>query len=91
MSKVIDRIDYLVKIGNDGQVATLIAAAEQLERIADALEKKTANQVDLEDGQKAETIFEIIQNTIKSEIEKLSDQKNVVSHEGNRPKRQKGG
>lgn len=40
MSKVLGRIDYLTKIGNDGRVAALMANAEQLERIADALEKQ---------------------------------------------------
>jgi len=51
MSKVIGRIDYLTKIGNDGRVAALIAGAEQLERIADALEKQSAgNQMVKFDG-----------------------------------------
>lgn len=37
---VIDRIAELARIGNDGKVAALIVVAEQLERIADALEKQ---------------------------------------------------
>ena len=51
MSKVMGRIDYLTKIGNDGRVAALIAGAEQLERIADALEKQNAgNQMVMVNG-----------------------------------------
>lgn len=40
MSKVIWRIDELIERGQSPEAATSIAIAEQLERIADALEKQ---------------------------------------------------
>ena len=51
MSKVIDRAVQLVEESWTYSNAIAIASAEQLERIADALEKQSiGNQVDLEDS-----------------------------------------
>lgn len=47
MSKVIWRIDELIERGQSPEAATSIAIAEQLERIADALEKQNAG-IDLQ-------------------------------------------
>lgn len=50
MSKVIWRIDELIERGQSQEAATGIAIAEQLERIADALEKQNAGKFVPEDS-----------------------------------------
>jgi len=51
MSKVITRIDDLINRGQGMETALAIVATEQLERIADALEKQNAgNQMVKFDG-----------------------------------------
>jgi len=60
MSKVILRIDQLISRGQAQEDATLIVIAEQLERIADALEKQNAgNQMVMIDGREISRLLAV--------------------------------
>jgi len=60
MSKVILRIDQLFCRGHAQEDATLIVIAEQLERIADALEKQNAgNQMVMVNGREISRLLAV--------------------------------
>jgi len=60
MSKVILRIDQLISRGQAQEDATLIVIAEQLERIADALEKQNAgNQMVMINGREISRLLAV--------------------------------